>query len=290
MDRINAFDENNQIIGLLKTFKEFSKYLKAFQSIKPGEANAIEKFERAIKELPAPELLIKALEENITAGRKFIEEVRDIRAQSFKKHETEYIKDLKTEGKHIREYSGGWRVGKLQINVKPELSKVRILFNGEILINWSNISSKTDFAVFEAKADSMLDRESIPGNEIIDILWESFRQSLSHMPDKTNTSLVPIRDFYKEVRIALLRKFLDGKNPTVKIDKHLEFPIWAFLYNLDIYRSLGSKIPDNKKLGLQTGSMQEVSQGKGLVVNGLDPYDEYKVMCYVFAVRGGMDN
>ena len=171
MDRINAFDENNQIIGLLKTFKEFSKYLKAFQSIKPGEANAIEKFERAIKELPAPELLIKALEENITAGRKFIEEVRDIRAQSFKKHETEYIKDLKTEGKHIREYSGGWRVGKLQINVKPELSKVRILFNGEILINWSNISSKTDFAAFEAKADSMLERESIPGNEIIDILW-----------------------------------------------------------------------------------------------------------------------
>jgi len=91
-------------------------------------------------------------------------------------------------------------------------------------------------------------------------------------------------DFYKEVRIALIRNCL-VKKPTSKIDKYLDFPLWAFLYNLDIYRSL--EIPIEQKLGFQTGS--QVESSKGLVINGLNPQDDYKVMCYVIPPCGGIN-
>ena len=281
------FDEKTQLNELLKSFKGSFKFINSIGNIKPGKADSIEKLEKVVKEIPAPEVLVQALEENITLLKKFIEQAKALRINNFSRYEAEYLKELKVEGKPVRESSNGWRIGKLEIKVKPDLCKVRVLYNNEVLINWTPVNSKDDFILLETKANSMLEHKAIGENDLVDIFWEAYRQAVFHRSDKSNTILVPIRDFYKEVQIALFRKMLEGKKTSTKRVKHLEFPIWAFLYNLDIYRSMGAKIPENKKISLQTGSMQETSQGKGLVVNGLTPHDEYKVMCYVVAVKGG---
>jgi len=99
--------------------------------------------------------------------------------------------------------------------------------------------------------------------------WKRNQRGLSN--DRT----VPAREFYKEVRVALLRKRLELKQSP----KDLQ--LWAFLYNLDLYSASITQIPQTKRLGLQSGSQHEVSKGLGIVVNGLDALQDYKTICYI---------
>jgi hypothetical protein len=282
------FDEKKQMTDLVKSFKDILRFTNSFKEIKSDKIDALERLEKAVKGIPPSiDTFIIALEENRSNAKKFIEKAKAIRSESFKRHEAEYIKSLNSESKPVREYSNGWRTGKLMIKVRPGLSKIKILYNEQVLINWTSVNSKEDFIDLENRANDMLSAQVIPEQDIIDVFFEAFKQAKNHLSGKANSYLVPVLDFYKEVRIALIRKLLENKGSAAKIDRYHKFPLWAFLYNLDIYRSLGSKVPDNKRLGLQTGSMQEASQNKGLVVNGLNPNDEYKVMCYVIAIQRG---
>jgi hypothetical protein len=90
--------------------------------------------------------------------------------------------------------------------------------------------------------------------------------------------LVPLVDFYRQLRLTLVRRDL-GQRPDKKLS-YVEFPQWAFLYNLDRYRSLSSNIPRETRLVVQTGSQQE-TQRFGMITDGLDARQDYKVVCYV---------
>jgi len=270
---------------VLKSFKGLFKFVSLFEDIKPKDMDGIEKLDKAIATIPSVDVFIRALDENISNAKKLIEKVKALNVESFKRYEAEYIKKLREEKKPFRQYIEGWRIGKLVMKIKPELAKIKFLYNEQVLIDLTCVNSKEDFISLEAKANDMLAAQLIPEAMLIDVFFEAFIQAKNHLKDKDILS-VSLHAFYKEVRIALIRKLLE-KNSAIKIDKYLEFPLWAFLYNLDVYRSLGHKIPENKRLGLQTGSQQE--SRKGLVVNGLDPYDDYKVMCYINLSHGGLD-
>lgn len=285
MDETVSFDEKTLMIEALKGFKGIGKFFKAFDNIKIGDAEALDKLEHALKAIPPGETIIKALEENIANAKTFLNEAKNIRIHTFKQHETEYIKQLQSDGKQIREYDGGWRIGKIKMEVKPELARIRVLYNNEVIINWKPISSKDDFIAMEEKGLSLLESQRLNENDVINVFYEAYKQASARRANNVKTAL--ILDFYRETRIALIRKNLDTKPLHAKIDKYLDFTKWAFLYNLDIYRAMGSNVPEDKRLGLQTGSMQEVSkEKKGMVVNGLNPNDEYKVMCYVISAKG----
>ncbi|NLY42549.1 MAG: hypothetical protein GX066_00945 [Clostridiaceae bacterium] len=274
---LNEKEQLNEVIRILKsTFKFFS----TIERIKTNDVNVLEKLEKFLKEIPEPDVLSCALYENVDIVKKTLDEIKSNRSQSFKRIEAEYIRSLKTEGKVYREKARGWRIGCLEINTAPELSKIRILYNGEVLINWTYVSSKEDIVALEKKALNMLDSQLIPEEELIESFWDAYQQAVSKNKS-TDSRLVPIKEFYKEVRITLIRRYLESKKIAAKLDKYVEFPLWAFLFNLDKYRALGKSIPENKRLALQTGSMQETSHGKGLVVNGLNPDEDYKMMCYV---------
>ena len=55
-------------------------------------------------------------------------------------------------------------------------------------------------------------------------------------------------------------------------------------------RALAGKQSDAPRLMLQTGSQAEQSKGMGLVTNGLDAKNDYKVYCYVTATKDGQTN
>ena len=283
MDQNSVLNEKAQLNEVIKTLKNVFKSFKTIEKLKPNDADALEKLEKFLKEIPAPDILSRALHENIDMAKKTVDEIKRNRLQSFKRIEAEYIRGLTAEGKSCREKAGGWRVGCLEIKTAPELSKIKILYNGEELIKWQYVSSKDDIVALEKEALQMLDSQMIPEQELIEVFWDAYQQAVSRNTS-TDSRLVLIKDFYKEVRISLIRRYLESKNITAKLDKYVEFPLWAFLFNLDRYRALGKNIPENKRLVLQTGSMQETSQGKGFVVNGLEPNEDYKMMCYVVAL------
>ncbi|NMA03290.1 MAG: hypothetical protein GX925_01165 [Clostridiales bacterium] len=284
-----VLDEKERINEYLKSFRSLWRFTNDFKKIKSTDSDAIEKLEKAISRIPEIDILGSEIEKHKLSCQEFINKIKIEKVKDFKKHETGYIKEMINQGKIVREYSGGWRINKFQLNTKPEFAKCRILYNGEVVIKWSNINSKEDFIELEEKADSMLNDAIIPKEQLVELFWEAYTQGIFRLNSTGDPKILPIHDLYKEFRIALIRKHLESKKITGKINKYLEFPLWNFLYNMDMYRMWGSEIPDNKKIVLQTGSMQETSKGKGFIVNGINANEEYKVMCYAYAYKGGTE-
>ena len=95
---------------------------------------------------------------------------------------------------------------------------------------------------------------------------------------------MPLPDFYRGVRVALVRSELADQAPEKRL-RWAELPRWAFLYNLDRYRAHVTEVSEGQRLGLQTGSQQE-SRQFGMVVNGLDAAQDYRTMCFIVPFGG----
>ena len=86
-------------------------------------------------------------------------------------------------------------------------------------------------------------------------------------------------DLYRAFRVALVERELKQGRPDKKL-AWAECPKWAFLYNLDRYRQLGSTAGE-ERLTFETGSQQDQVNGLGMTLNGLSQEQEYKVCCWV---------
>lgn len=276
--------EKQKLDDILKSFKAITKYFTDIEKIKPSDQSAVEKLEKAIKKLPEPDVFSKIIHEKIDLAMQYIEEYKTESIENFKKSEAEYIREIQSKGTYVKELSNGWRVGRIVFSFRPEYCMASVLYNNEVLIDWSKVNSKLDFMELEEKANRILDNAAMPIEELQELFFEAIRHARVRNTSKGNTNLVPIKDFYKEVFLELTWKQIEKKN-SIKSIKEIDFPLWKFLYNLDVYQSKASEIPVNKRLGLQTGSLQETMRGKGLVVNGLSPQSEYKVMCYVYLLN-----
>jgi hypothetical protein len=89
-----------------------------------------------------------------------------------------------------------------------------------------------------------------------------------------------IQDFYKEFRITQARHDVNRKAD--KVLTFPEFPLWAFLYNLDLYIAHAGSTAPEIRLALETGSQNETNKS-GYVTNGQNPQQDYKM--HVFLVR-----
>lgn len=281
METSIMFDENAALKEIQKDFNKLVKSLEKISKIKASDSEALDELDKAIKGAPTGQTLSSAFDDLKVRAIEFLEEARKHREKGFRRIETDFIKLTKEKGKTVRESSGGWRIGVLELQSNPELSKVRFLYNREVIIPWQSVSSVEDFINAENNTLAMLDKIALSEENLATIFVEAYQQALARLANKTGSNIVPIFGLYKETRVALVRQFFMGKAPNAKLDQFTDFPRWAFLYNLDRYRTYSSTLPVQKRLGLQTGSQQEVSQGKGMIVNGLDPLQDYKVMCYV---------
>ncbi|MFA5385204.1 MAG: hypothetical protein WC364_11175 [Eubacteriales bacterium] len=282
-------DEINEKTGLRLLQNDFSKIinmLNAITKVVPGRIDSLDKVEAALSKLPAGETLGKSIDESREKINNFINVARRERALSFKRFEADFIRTVR-EQKHIREMDQGWRVGALEIQVKREQSQIRFLYNKEVIMGWQPVGNREDVDKAEERALAMLKESELPADVLMEIFWDAYEHAKEsrRKAGEDYTQLVPILDFYREVRLALFRYQLKGKKLDKKLS-HADFPRWAFLYNLDHYRLRISDIPEEKRLGFQTGSQKDVSSGMGVVINGLDAREDYKVICYVIPVGG----
>lgn len=276
------FDEINSIKDLQKDAKNIGKYFDAIVRLKPGDTEVLNQLRQALQALPPAEELSQMADELRNQGKSLLDRACQLRAAGFKRWETAFIRQARETGKSVREFTRGWRVGPLELQVKPEEALARFLYNGEILVKWQPVNNADDLMEMENRAILMLDNLTLPVELLVNVIWEAYQEA-GRRNQYGNHALVPIAELYREVRINLIRHSLAGKAPQKKLDQYLDFPKWAFLYNLDLLRALGAIVPLDKRLVWQTGSIAEVSKGKGFILNGLEAMNEYKVMVYVSA-------
>ncbi|MGG0940190.1 hypothetical protein ABHN11_29750 [Brevibacillus centrosporus] len=212
-----------------------------------------------------------------------VQQVLDEQVKEYKKHETAYLRSTKEKGTIIREVSNGWRVGPVLMETKPGEGKIRFCYNREPLTPFVTVAASKEIEELESQALLMLENASIDQEKLTFWMWTAYKKAVVGIYEQMEGQAVLIRDFAEEFLdlCAKDKEFIKSAGFGVN-DK---LPLWLFLYNLDRYRLMGSMAPAQQRIGLQTGSQQEVGKGLGVTVNGLHPEEEYKTMCYAIPYK-----
>jgi hypothetical protein len=286
-EKSDSFNETQLFKDIQKEAKSLSKWFENIAKIKSSDPQFLTLLDKALQSMPDDvgfAQLYGSFQDKIHG---FINTARACRADSIKRLVTAFIREAQQSGKSLREFTKGWRVGPLEMQINFEQSQISFWYNKENLIKWQSVASVEDIQKAEQTALTMLEKAALPPELLTRVFWEAYSEARRRNSRSLDAALVSLNDFYREVRIALVRSRFDAKKPNLKIDRYVEFPKYAFLYNLDLYRSMTPQLPADMKLAWQTGSMSEVNKGNGVVVNGLDAANEYKFICYVKPAQEG---
>jgi len=260
-------------IELKKICKDINYFLKAeLKSLKD-----VEEFEKRLKKL-STEILCQDLRQWEENSLKIFAEVVTEQRRKFGSYVAEFIKYQRENNVPLKELHNAWRVSHLKMMLKPETSSVKFVYNDQNIMDWKVVSATEGIRKNFEQATKELERYMLPTGIFTDLLLRAYEYYfLRKRKDKiTVPSGIPIKDFYEELQVELFR--LKLSNRKIKVEK---LPLWAFLYNLDRYFANYKNIPSNKRIAVQSGSQHEIQKGMGMVLNGLNPLDEYKTCCYV---------
>jgi hypothetical protein len=279
--------EKGELQALQAEFRRLAAFLDAFTKVRANDAAALDQLGTALKRLPPGLQFGQAVDEVRAKATEFFDRTQRERIEKFRRLETEFIKNKQAANESVRQTAAGWRVGPLELEVKREQGRAHFLYNHEPLTDWVAIAGAEDLVKLEQRASKQLTDVALPEGILVDVLWDSFRSGLERLRVQgKDARSVPIRELYREVRVSLVRHELSEHKPDRRLQKYLDFPVWAFLYNLDRYVALGSQVPTGKHLGLESGSMDEVKRGLGMSVNGLDAQQDYRTVCHVISRSG----
>lgn len=275
------FNERQEFNALRAEARKIVKPLEPLGKLKVTQPDLLDKTDSWLRRLPAPEAFAESMDGLRTRAKRFVNSARQARRQQFGSIESAFLRRLDSEGTGVREVGSGWRVGILCMETKREQSKVRLLYNEEPVVSWSPVKDHEDLAQLVRKALASLEAFALPEPELVELVGRAYHQASLRQREqgRMNAGRVPALVFYLEFRIALVRWELGNQRPSKKLKYH-EFPQWAFLYNVDRYLALGSKVPKEKRVYVETGSQKEAAQGMGIIINGLDPHRDYKLICY----------
>lgn len=281
-----AVDRTAELRTALAQFRKQMGPLLALAETKLTNAEALEQIEKMLRKLPPGEILGRAVDETRDQFEALVAELRREYMLAFGRIEAEYIRGARQGQKILRETGDGWRIGPLCLQMRRDQARAQVLYNHETLIPWTTITAADDLAKLEQRGHDLLKARALPEELLNTLFWDAYEHARSRREQTriTHPELVPILDFYAEVRIALVRQELLGQKPDRKLT-HIEFPRWAFSYNLDRYRNLSAAKPETRRLGFQSGSQQEVQRGQGVTMNGLEATQDYRTICYIIAVR-----
>jgi hypothetical protein len=286
-ENTDGFNETQSFKEIQKEAKSLSKWFENIAKIKTSDPQALVQLDKALQTLPDDAEFIHLYQAYKDKVRSFITTARQNRANNIKRLISAYIRDKQQSGQAIREFVKGWRIGPLELQIDFDQAMISFRYNQEILTKWQSVGSVEDIQKAEVAALTLLEKAALPPDLLTRVFWEAYLEARKRNSRSLDQSLVAINEFYREVRIALVRSRFETKKPHVKLDRFVEFPKYAFLYNLDLYRAMTSQIPAEIKLAWQTGSMREVNKGNGVVVNGLNAANEYKFICYVKQAQEG---
>ncbi len=285
-ERGDAAEAVENLAQLQVEYRRMAGPLAAVAKIKPTDPRALGQLATALERLPSGVALGQALEELRERTTRFAQAARRERIATFRPIEAEWVRAARAAGQSVRERSSGWRVGMLELALQREQARARFFYNREALTPWSPIGDPTDLAALEERARTLLRGVALQDELLIAVFHDAYEgaRAARQRDDRGRAEVVPLPDFYRGVRVALVRHEVAEQGPEKKL-RWAELPRWAFLHNLDRYRALGTTVPEKQRLGLQTGSQQETRQF-GMVVNGLDATQDYKTMCFVVPFGG----
>lgn len=265
---------------LLKLQKELIQHiigpLQKLSKINLSKPDKLEDFEKLIKELPAGETFSTAFNEWVRKVQDAIQVELEKRKSGFGRIFSEFIRLQKDANITTREFSSSWRIGPLEIELRPQYAQVRCRYNQQVLTKWTPITNVEDLKALYSVTCEDLRKSEIPLLVFREALWEAYGY-LKNRQDGSmfNRQSVPAVEMIKELKVVLYRKALERKAPRLK-----DTSDWVFLYNIDVYFSQLRAVPTEKRLSLEAGSQLEIAKGKGIILNGLDAAQDYKIYCY----------
>ena len=267
---------------LQKELKLLVKPLDALNKIVLTKPDSLSEIERLLKELPPGETLGQAINEWRAKIKSVLEKINRERREAFNKILADFIRKEQAKNTSVREFDQSWRVGPIEIKLRAVQAQIQMAYNQQPITKWVSIGTCEDIEKLFEEVNRKLCDLTIPFDTLTDVFWSAYdylwwQQEKQNNP---NFDLVPLKNFCQEVHITLIRTLKKMKKATQK-----EFPLWAFLYNLDIYFSNIAQVPLEKRLGLQTGSQAQTTT-MGMVTGGMDALKDYKTYCYVFAATG----
>lgn len=267
---------------LLKHRKELLRLcqpLKLIEKVKLDQVDGLDKLEKAISQFPDTQTLIGSIGEWLGKAKLYVEAEKKRRSESFGRVVGEFIRAQREIGVTVREFSlSQWRVGPFEIKFRPTQSQVAYFYNQEILQTWANVTTAQDLSKLTAKMENKLKTNVLPADTFRHTLLEA-HQYLQEKQEKSgvmNFRSVLAGELVKETKVVLYRKWLEKKLPKLNDDS-----LWVFLYNLDLYFAHLEQVPPSERLSRETGSQHEIRQGKGIVLNGLEANEDYKIVCYL---------
>jgi hypothetical protein len=269
----------------LAQIAQLAKQLNAVATTDLRSPDALDTLESALQRLPEGTLLGAAFDEARAQLAASISAERRQRSIAFGRIEAEFIRLSQAKDKTVREQNEGWRVGPLEFQFRRDQARARIRYNHEELLGWKPIANVADLEKLEGAALKLLASAELPEELLVNAAWDAYASERDRRTNdrKQKPELVPLVDFYREFRAALVRFELAGHKPDRKL-QYSDLPRWKYQYNLDRYRALGQSIPTERRLGFHTGSQLDVQRGMGFTLSGLDAQQDYKTVCYVMAV------
>jgi hypothetical protein len=269
-----------EIIGEAKRLQKALQPIELIAGLKDSAADALEQLQAAAKKIPAAETTATAISELKENATKFVAEVDRTVVEQFRRAEAQFINEARSSGRTPRQVGEGWRVGPLEFVMKRPQAQVTARYNGEPLLPARTIASMEDLQALETDALASLEKSAMPEEELERVFWRAYRSAIADLAEGNHEAKrVPIRDFYVWVRLHHVGEELRAGKPDREV-KRTTMPRWAFLYNLDRYRKLDG-VDSSRRLWLDQGAQAEIGRGMGMVTNGLDSRNEYKMICYV---------
>jgi len=280
-------DEKARFKSVQDRFRDLIKPLRQVADKKWGNAAKIEEFEKLLAAIPKGAAFGDAVDSAAGALREVIAQIRSARAEGFGRIVSEYIRELKAQGTNPTEIGHKWRMGAIELELKPEASQARVLYNQSSLLPasaWQVITTKEDLIKLRTKALEMLKdvQARLPDELVKRLLMDCYQMAVEkrRAAGKPRPEMVPILDLHRAFRVALVADELDGQKP----DKTLAsaaMPRWAFLHVLDRYQRMATTGEQKDRLTFQTGSQAEQAKGLGYMLGGLDPHQKYRIYCHV---------
>lgn len=286
LDHGPTWDEKSALKQLVASTQSVLKPLLPFTKMKPGSNTAVAELVKALKMLPPTQVIANAIEELRSNAENVAKKATQERASTFGRIEAAFLKSAGAGQKPTREQAKGWRIGVLELEVRRDQGQARFLYNHEEVVGWSPVASVEELQAMEKRALATLEKATVPEQALIQLFWDAYLAGRERRKQEGASSLdrIPILDFYRLVRIAMIWQELGGR-PDKRLTT-IDMPRWAFLYNLDRYRQFGSAIPHERRLAFVIGSQVEVRKGQCLLVGGLNIDTGYKNMAYVEVAKG----
>lgn len=283
MSNQKPINEDEEFELLRKDLLRIVKDIGVIKTIKIKDLKFFEKLENYQQTFPKGEDIKQVIESTSAKLSAYLDKTKKQRFAEFPSIIIHYIEYLRNNGKEYKIIENTrFRVGCLEIQTKPGNATLRILFNQQELIPWTPVMKIEEIQSHVTEALTKLKSKEIPIEILPNMIARIYQKQKSHQDKerKPNAHLVLIKSLHQEMVVELFRQqVMIHKNFNTQIEGVI-FPEWAFLYNLDRYRMMLTKLPENKRFFFETGSQAE-SERIGVTLNGLSANEDYKKFCYL---------